>query len=468
MHILYNARLQLVFLPIKKKDDAYRGSGNTKDFTHICMPMLIYVSNISPRLQFVLQLVVEQYYGLELVITNNEKEYLAHSAAKICYGKNLQQGIYIASAALLYESTVAKQEFLLSNYANTTVPFLTNEGDLPFDLFAAVFYLVTRYEEYVPHQQDEYGRYKASNSFAHQTNQLHLPLVDIWLVALQNTILAMYPKTQFVKHSYVATTTYDIDTAFAVKGRGIGKNIVLCIRDLLMCNFAKLRTRLAVTLHKEKDSFDTYDNILAINKGRNFKPIFFYLVGNSGKYNHNLPYFGNTMRSLAKRLMQAECFHGVHPSYETARNKRGIATEIARVEAMLATNITKTRQHYLKFYFPTTFNALNELGLTDDYSMGYAECPGFRASTCRPFNFYDVVNDQATNLRMHPVTFMEGSFAEDMKYTPTQALPEMLALLDIVKKYNGEFVMIWHNHTLSNEGMWQGWKAIHDELLKWL
>ena len=42
----------------------------------------------------------------------------------------------------------------------------TSDSDLPFDIFAASFFLVSRYEEYLEYQPDEYGRYQASSSLA--------------------------------------------------------------------------------------------------------------------------------------------------------------------------------------------------------------------------------------------------------------------------------------------------------------
>jgi hypothetical protein len=39
-------------------------------------------------------------------------------------------------------------------------------GDLPFDPLAATFYLVSRYEEYLPFIPDEHGRFPAKQSFA--------------------------------------------------------------------------------------------------------------------------------------------------------------------------------------------------------------------------------------------------------------------------------------------------------------
>src|SRR5204863_517356 len=50
--------------------------------------------------------------------------------------------------------------------------FFKTAGDYPFDIFAASFYLLSRYEEYLPHQKDIYGRYAHQNSLAFKENVL--------------------------------------------------------------------------------------------------------------------------------------------------------------------------------------------------------------------------------------------------------------------------------------------------------
>jgi hypothetical protein len=115
--------------------------------------------------------------------------------------------------------------------------------------------------------------------------------------------------------------------------------------------------------------------------------------------------------------------------------------------------------------FPQTYRQLIATGITEDYSMGFAETPGFRAGTCTPFYFFDLLKNETSILRVFPVTFMEGSFAEDMQLPPETAYPIMLQLLNAVKEVNGIYCCIWHNHTLSDTGRWKGWKEVHQRIM---
>jgi hypothetical protein len=98
--------------------------------------------------------------------------------------------------------------------------------------------------------------------------------------------------------------------------------------------------------------------------------------------------------------------------------------------------------------------------------MGYAELPGFRAGICTTFKFYDLKNDQATNLTVHPITYMDGSFIEDMHLDPFASLEHIRKLVKTVKRLNGDFLCIWHNHTISNEPLYKGWRAVFNETLQ--
>ena len=100
--------------------------------------------------------------------------------------------------------------------------------------------------------------------------------------------------------------------------------------------------------------------------------------------------------------------------------------------------------------------------------MGYAELPGFRAGICTPFYFFNLAANQATTLKIHPVTYMDGSFIEDLQMHPGEGLDIIKQLINTVKKVQGHFLCIWHNHTISETGPYRGWKQVLQETLRLL
>src|SRR5437868_6659799 len=125
---------------------------------------LIYSHTITPRLQYIVDF-LSHYYGLPFRLTSSEEKYI--KAGELCkinysYHRITKEEIWINSHVLLFESSVRPVKiecFEKKEYK----AFFKTEGDFDFDLFAAIFYLITRYEEYMPHHKDAYGRYAHEN-----------------------------------------------------------------------------------------------------------------------------------------------------------------------------------------------------------------------------------------------------------------------------------------------------------------
>ncbi len=98
--------------------------------------------------------------------------------------------------------------------------------------------------------------------------------------------------------------------------------------------------------------------------------------------------------------------------------------------------------------------------------MGYAEKSGFRAGICSPFYFYDLDTEQETKLKVIPFTVMEATYKYYEKTTPEIAIEQITDLMQKVKDVKGTFVSVWHNESLSDEGIWKGWKTVYEEMLK--
>ena len=129
-------------------------------------------------------------------------------------------------------------------------------------------------------------------------------------------------------------------------------------------------------------------------------------------------------------------------------------------------NTTKSRQHFLKLNLPNTYRNLIDNDIQKDYTMGYAEHPGFRSSICSPYYFYDLDVEVATKLQILPFTTMEATYQYYKKSTPEEASQHISELMKTVKSVNGTFISVWHNESLCEEGIWKGWKNIYEKMLK--
>lgn len=426
--------------------------------------ILIFAEQTSPRLAYVCRLIFDMHLGIEASITIDYEEFEAFAGPKILYRKTPgNTGLHIAPASLLFEDQIKPQQIDTCIYNGITVPFAAATKLYPFDVFAAIFYLLSRYEEYLPFEKNQYGQFKAADSLAYKLGFLYKPVVDIWINDLKSILLQQHPDIAFKTTQTQISFTYDIDVAYAYLGRSIKVTTGNLLRDFFTLDLKKWKERLWVLLKKQPDPFDTYLHILNQKSVHSHQVIFFFLLGERNAFNRNINPEKKVLQQLIKRLAKTETI-GIHPSYFADADYKLLLHEKEMLEEISGKKIINSRQHYLRLCFPETYNHLIESGITADYTLGFAELPGFRAGTCKAFYFYDLQKEQETELLLHPVTFMEGTFIEDMQLTPEETLVQMKQLIDEVKKVSGHFIPIWHNHSISGQHIWKGMKAVHDSI----
>jgi hypothetical protein len=189
------------------------------------------------------------------------------------------------------------------------------------------------------------------------------------------------------------------------------------------------------------------------------------LVGDYGTYDKNISVKNENFQELISTISENNDI-GVHPSYASSNNTEKIAKEKNRLRAISQKKIIKSRQHYLKLNLPNTYHNLINNGIIEDHTMGYAEQPGFRASICSPFYFYDLEKEKETELEIFPFAVMEATFKYYKKYSPEMAIKHIVDLMHKVKELDGTFISVWHNESLSDKDIWKGWKIVYEKMLK--
>lgn len=188
-------------------------------------------------------------------------------------------------------------------------------------------------------------------------------------------------------------------------------------------------------------------------------------MGDYGTNDKNISYNNKTFQKLIQLISDNNKI-GIHPSYASNSNSEQITIEKNRLQTISHKEIIRNRQHYLKLNLPNTYQNLISNNITEDHTMGYAEQPGFRASICNPFYFYNLENENETALKIFPFTVMEATFQYYKSSTPNEALKHITELMQKVKLVNGTFISVWHNESLSDRGIWKGWKIVYEKMLK--
>ncbi len=425
--------------------------------------LIIFTQHITPRLQYI----VQTLWGNEIQLITDEETFKQSSSPKINYSTaRIADGeLWIQPHGLLSQINIAPQPIDGFIWKGYTAFFKTN-GDIPFDILSAAFYLLTRYEEYLPHSLDNYGRYAHTNSIAYQQNFLHLPLINLWLQELLKLLHTSTTNYQLPTTNFSFTPTYDIDIAYAYNHQPIIKNTAGFFKDFIKGDFEKVMERSNVYSGSKQDPFDVYTWLDGLHKQYNLNPIYFFLLAEKKKgYDKNLSPQSNGMQQLI-RQHAAKYSVGIHPSWQSGEDEKLLAKEIETLSIITQKNTTQARQHYIKMKLPQTNRQLISNRITNDYTMGYGSINGFRASYTLPFLWFDVEQNQTTKLTIHPFCFMEANSFFEQKYTAAEAANELQQYYDVVKKVNGHLITIFHNHFLTQQPQWLAWRNMYIEFLQ--
>lgn len=429
--------------------------------------LLAYAPKITSRLHYIFDFIFNDILGTDYRITTDKDEFLRSDSPKLNYSAApFSNEAFIPASSLLFEKGIHEQEVSFNIWNDTPVLFYSHpRHEFPFDVFAASFYLVTRYEEYLPHVRDVHDRYNASASVAVKKKFVQKPVVDQWAIQLKNFLLKNFPSLKFRERKYNYVSTIDIDNAYAYLEKGILRSTAAYIRSLLKFELKDFSDRLRSQLGLMPDPYDTYELQLAIQKKYGIKTIYFFLLGDYDLNDKNVSFHSQQYRSLIRYLSdRAET--GIHPSFASNARPMKLSKEIARLAKTSSREVKKSRQHFLKLQFPQTYRNLLENDITDDYSMGFAQTTGFRAGTCTAFRFYDLDKEEATKLKVHPFAVMDATLRYYMNMSPQESGPHIQSLINEVKAVNGTFISLWHNESLSDYKQWKGWQNIYEDMVR--
>ncbi|MCF6167556.1 polysaccharide deacetylase family protein [Lutibacter sp.] len=428
--------------------------------------LLVYTHKITPRLNYIFKHYFVRILQIPVIFTTKVDEFVAHSGPKITYSKTpLGSEFFIRSHDLLFEQGINDIDITISKWDEVSCFFAAGEtSSIPFDIFAAGFYLISRYEEYLPHVQDNHERFPAEESLAVKNGFIEQPVIDIWAYKFLEQLKIKFPNYNYKGREYKLISTIDVDNAFAYKHKGVVRTFGGFFNDIFHLRLFNFWYRLLSILNFKPDPFNTFDELLEIKKEYNVTTLFFFLIGDYTTFDKNISSSNNKFKSLIKSVADYAKI-GLHPSYFTVKNAEKLKKEKLRLENIINTPITFSRQHYLRLSIPETYQNLIDLDINEDYTMGYAKLVGFRASTCTPFYFYDLDFEIQTPLKIYPFAIMDVTLKEYMKLSNEESFNKIIKLKEEVKNVNGTFITLFHNETLSENEYWKGWKTIYKKVV---
>lgn len=428
------------------------------------MHINIVVPEITARLSYTFDWIFVQQLGIEYSLCT-EIEAEQNSFFTIHYTNRISL-FSIPNAGLLSEKGISSQEVNTGFWNELPTLFASQESGyaLSFDLFSAVFYLICRYEEYLPFTPDRHQRYPATESVLYKNDLLGRPIIDEWLMSFEKILNSNGIKTR--NRSFEYLPTFDIDIAWSYLNKGLKRTVGGYLRDIVKGDFASVIERTAVLSGKRSDPFDSFDFIDTCHQAEVSRPLYFFLLAekNTAYDKNNLP-FSIRMRQLLRKVALKNQV-GIHPSYFSAEKAAFLGKEKSDLEKIIEKPITQSRQHYIRLKLPDTYVQLIQNGIDEDYSMGYSTHFGFRAGTSRSFYWYNLQMEQASKLLVTPFCFMDATAHYELKLSAQEAFVQLNFLKDSLQKVNGKLTMIFHNFSLGTDIEWKGWSSAYKKFIQ--
>jgi len=424
--------------------------------------LVVFCNTITPRLQYICDLLLRSSLGIDFALTS-ENEELQKADKVIYYGKgNLNPAHFsIHPHGLLEQQHIKKQSVTCFQWKESTAFFKTDGDDLGFDIFAAAFYLISRYEEYLPHQRDSYGRFDHHESLAYREGFLHLPLVNIWLTHFSSLLKNKFPDLVIKRTASKTILTYDIDIAWSYRHKGMLRNL----GGIFKGQFAN---RMKVLTGEKQDPFDCYDKLDEWHQSLKAEVWYFFLMAkHRGIYDKNISPTNPAMQELIRRHA-TKYLTGIHPSWASGDNTALLQEEIESLANITKKSVAASRQHYIRMNLPVTYHQLISAGIQKDFSMGYGSINGFRASYAGDFFWYDLKNENTTALQVFPFCYMEANSFYEQKQSAEDSLKEIMHYHQICEQHHGLFISIFHNHFLGEDPLYKGWKEMYAQFISQL
>lgn len=407
--------------------------------------ILVYSPQPGPRIRFLFSFLIGTLLGDEVSFTSDPGEFDAFAGPKINYSADPSAGgLFFEADGLLNEKEIRNREIImLDDYRMPAFfPVQHELSALPFDAFAASFYLLTHYEEYLPYMRDEYGRFQAKDSLAWKNAFLDKPVVNMWAGLVAEALQQKWPAWKVGKREFRFISTIDVNAAWKYKRKGFFRTAAAVADAVAGGRLQSIADRLNVISGKMDDPFDTYRDQLGIHREYGLDAVYFILFAEYDNNDRNIPVSNKHFRVLIKSL--ADYYRiGIHTSYASLRSPDKLENEFKGLSGVINKEISMTRQHFHVLNMPLTYRQFVNMDVEHDYSMGYAVTPGFRAGVCDPFPFYDLDFEVETAMKIWPYAIVDKAL--EYGYEMETAFKPVI---DSVKKVNGTLVTLWNNESL--------------------
>lgn len=434
-------------------------------------------NNFLPERKYSVSVILEHFLGLNIQVSvddNSEDYLLEFSGSRIVIKDGFFtkiEGDYIRAENIPNKTVTAQNEYTDGCeviFGQDGIELITpSEIECQIDVFASTFFMLSRWEERCIQSKDQHGRTVESEMFAVRNSLHHRPIVNEWVELLWSMLKGLGYDQARKQHDFNIHITHDVDEVARYDSpkkliKAIGGDLILRKNPLLILE--TLSQYLLINLGLRKDNYDTTDWLMDISEEYDTLSHFFFIPSIPQEFDWRYDIRSEKVSKIIANIQQRGHIVGMHPSYNTFLNASQFETELNRLKTV-ANNVIEGRQHYLRFSNPETWDMWNDNGLEIDSTVGFALDVGFRAGVCLDYPVFNIIKRKQLKLIERPLTVMEGPLVNT--YTSNvKSLQIAKKLVDQCKKYNGDFVFLWHPENF-NHRLWKSRTPLYRQIIEY-
>lgn len=377
--------------------------------------LLVFCQKVTSRIDYIFSHVFFQALNFPFRFTNDISTFVAHNGPKMSYGtKPLGNEFFIEAVPLLFEQGLQDVSIQVKKWKTHQCFFESSkDASFPFDVFAASFYLISRYEEYLPHVKDEHGRFQSKQSLAQQYQFISTPLIDLWIEELRLALIKDYPVLENKTNSSPEfMPLVEVVTPYKYLHKSVFRNTVQWLKAVFQLNLWEMVEHPLVLMGIRKDPWDTFDTLISLFSKKSFSIKVFFLFSKESYVDRGISPLNTSFQILIKKV--ADYFSvSLLASHATASSAKQLGKERSNLSKLIHRPVDELR------YAGGVTTAMDSYGnllaqeIKSDFSLSYPNIIGYRASTAVPFYLYDLSNEIATNLKVFPVVANERYLSQN-------------------------------------------------------
>lgn len=338
------------------------------------------------------------------------------------------------------------------------------------DIFASVFFMLTRWEEVVIQTRDTHQRFPAIASLAFKHSFLDRPVVNEYVEMLRQMLRHLGCQQQGKEGPFTFVLTHDVDALLKWLGwyhvlRTAGGDVIK--RKQIRTAFSRIKEYKKIRRGQIKDPFDTYDWLMDLSESLNLKSHFYFMssgLSAAPEDNHS-PYPLDSPKALEifEKIKARGHVIGIHPGYDSYNNESLWEAQKKQMEQACGCEVTCGRQHYLRFQVPHTWQLWENQNMEIDSTCGYSDREGFRCGTGHTFSVFNIMTRKKLKLKEQPLVFMDMRNFECGGYKGKSLFEHNLnRIIDNAGEFNTPVTLLFHNDTFADKAF----VKMYEEILK--